>query len=138
MASGASIKYVSIGQYGMWGVSKSGQIYFRQGMTRSRPAGYKWKKIPGRLNQIEAGKYGQAYGLTKTGYMYVRTGVTQRRPWGQGWKRISTRKMWSHVSIGIGVVYSLDATKNLFRANPLAISRKYSCLFNVPEYFLGE
>ena len=126
MASGASIKYVSIGQYGMWGVSKSGVIYFRQGMSRRRPWGYKWKRISGRLNQIEAGKFGQVYGVTKNGYMYVRTGVTQRRPWGRSWKRIKSKRMWSHVSIGIGVIYGLDATKNIFRSNPLVISGKNS------------
>jgi hypothetical protein len=126
MAKGASVNYVSIGEYGMWGVSKSSQIFFRQGMSRSRPWGYKWKRVSGRLKQVEAGKFGQLYGLTKIGSMYVRTGITERRPWGRGWKRIASKKKWSHVSIGIGVVYALDTSKNLFRVNPLVISRKYS------------
>jgi hypothetical protein len=131
MASGASINYVSIGQYGMWGVSKSGVIYFRQGMSRRRPWGYKWKKISGRLTQIEAGKFGQVYGVNKNGYVYARTGVTQRRPWGRGWKRIKSKQMWSHVSIGVGVVYGLDATKNLLRSNPIVVSGKNSSPSNM-------
>ena len=128
--SGASIRYVSIGQYGMWGVNKAGKIYFRQGMSRSRPWGYKWKYVPGRLTQIEAGKFGQLYGVNKFGQMYARTGITEKKPWGKGWKRISSTKRWSHVSIGIGVVYTLDSSRNLLRANPLVISgKKLSLVF---------
>lgn len=123
---GAAVRYVSIGEYGMWGVNKNGQIFFRQGMTRFRPWGYKWRRVPGILTQIEAGRYGQLYGVNRLGQMYVRTGITERIPWGRGWKRIAAKKLWNHVSLGIGVVYGLDTTKTIFRSNPLVISGKFS------------
>lgn len=125
-AGGASFKYISVGEYGMWGVSKSDYVYFRQGMSRNRPWGYRWKKVSGRLRQIEAGKFGQLYGVTETSQMYVRTGITEKKPWGKGWKRIARTSAWKHVSIGIGVVYALDSSMNLLKSNPIVVSGKCS------------
>ena len=33
------LKYVSIGQFGPWGVNRGDYIYFRYGMSRARPQG---------------------------------------------------------------------------------------------------
>ena len=34
-----SLKYISVGQFGAWGVTNQNAIYFRYGITRSKPQG---------------------------------------------------------------------------------------------------
>ena len=121
--------YVSIGDYGYWALNPAGQIYFREGVTRSRPQGYKWRKVPGNLAQISAGQHGQVYGVNKQGKMFVRLGVTENRPYGRTWKYLLSVKLWSQVSIGIGKIYSLDTARVVHRANPLVVGGKFRMFY---------
>ena len=124
------LKYISCGDYGHWGVNKADKIYFRLGVSRSRPGGVKWKHISGRLAQIEAGQYGLVVGVNKQQQMYVRTGVSEHRPWGTGWRKVKGMNQWSHVTIGKGILFALNARKTLYRSSLQAVSGKsiYFCI----------
>ena len=93
-------------------------IYFREGVSRSNPAGLKWRRVPGKLTQLEAGQYGQVWGVNKRGWVYVRKGVTEQVPWGRGWKRVKTKKSWRHITIGIGTVYGVAKHGKVYRTIP--------------------
>jgi hypothetical protein len=112
------LKYISCGEYGHWGVNKANLIYFREGVSRSNPVGTKWRRIPGKLTQLEAGQYGQVWGVNKRGWVYVRTGVTEQVPWGRGWKRVKTKKAWSRITIGVGTVYGVAKHGQVYRTIP--------------------
>ena len=90
-------------------------IYFREGVSRSNPVGSKWRRIPGKLKQLEAGQYGQVWGVNRVGHIYVRTGVSQQTPWGRGWKRVKTAKAWRRVTIGIGAVFGIATNGKVYR-----------------------
>ena len=120
------LKYISCGEYGNWGVNKQNKIYFRMGVSRSKPGGIKWKYIPGRLTQIEAGQYGQVVGVNTRKQLYVRTGVTQHRPWGIRWRKVKGMNLWSHVTVGKGVLFALNARQTLYRSTLQAAGGKLS------------
>lgn len=123
------LKYISCGDYGQWGVNKAGQIFFRVGYSRVNPLGWSWKRLPGRLTQIEAGKYGQVWGVNSAGLLFVRTGVSNQRPWGKGWKRVKTRKIYRHVSIGVGAVFGVSRRGIVYRTTPATAGKVYFVLF---------
>ena len=43
-----SLKHVSAGESGVWGVNSSNHILYRYGVTPSNPAGTLWKTVPGK------------------------------------------------------------------------------------------
>ncbi len=122
------LKYISCGDYGHWGVNKKNIIWFRQGVTRNRPQGLRWKRVPGRLVQVEAGQFGQVVGVNKKGQMYMRTGITEQRPFGSGWKKVAGVKLFTHASIGRGVVFGIDSFKNVYRGSVAAVGGKNTCV----------
>ena len=128
------LKYISCGDYGHWGVNKYNKIYFRMAVTRSRPGGIRWKYIPGRLSQIEAGQYGQVVGVNTRKQLYVRTGVTERRPWGTRWKKVKGMNLWSHVTVGKGVLLALNARHTLYRSTLQAAGGKLLLLNEISLY----
>ena len=121
------LKYISCGEYGQWGVNQGDLIYFRVGFSRSNPLGWSWKRVPGKLSQIEAGKYGQVYGVSSAGQLYVRTGVSEPKPWGKSWKRIKTKKLYKHVTIGIGAVFGVSRKRIVYRTTPATAGKIHIC-----------
>jgi hypothetical protein len=99
-------------------VNKANNIYFRQGVSRGNPVGLKWRRVAGKLRQIEAGKFGQVWGVNPSGRVYVRTGISAARPWGAGWKYVKTRKSWRHITIGIGAVFGVATNGRVYRTAP--------------------
>lgn len=118
------LKYISCGDYGHWGVGPYNKIWFRQGVSRLRPQGFRWKRVAGRLTQVDSGQYGQVVGVNKKGQMYVRTGITEQRPFGRRWKKVSGVKLFTHASVGRGVVFGVDSFKNVYRGTIAAVGGK--------------
>lgn len=99
-----SLKYISCGAYGYWGVAQNNEIYFTALMSG---ANTKWSKIDGSLTQIEAGPNGQVWGVNVNKELYTRIGVSRSSPSGFKWKKIGSRSFIS-VTIGLNKLYAID------------------------------
>ena len=99
-----SLKYISCGAYGYWGVTQSNDIYFTAVVNG---ASTKWTKIDGSLTQIEAGPKGEVWGVNVNQELYTRIGVSQSSPSGFKWKKIGTRS-FSSVTVGVDKLYAID------------------------------
>lgn len=69
--------------------------------------GTKWKRIPGKLVQIESGPDGAVFGINADGMVFTRDGVTRRTPVGGSWKRVG-RTPLAGISVGLGILYGVD------------------------------
>ena len=75
--------------------------------------GSKWRWIPGRLKQIEAGPNGMVVGTNNADYIYFRTSTSRRNPTGRHWVRIGGRL--NHVSIGCRGMYGVNKKGLIWR-----------------------
>ena len=58
------MKHISNGEFGVYGVNPSDEIWYRKGITNTNPIGTNWEKIDGLLKQLSIGKYG-LWGINK-------------------------------------------------------------------------
>ena len=70
------LKQISVGEYGVWGVNSSGQICFRNGVTKINPAGSEWTLISGALDQISVGPYG-VWGTDSSNQIWFRNRIVE-------------------------------------------------------------
>ena len=99
-----SLKYISCGAYGYWGVSQSNEVYFTAAVSGATT---QWTKIDGSLTQIEAGPKGEVWAVNGNKELYTRIGVSQSSPSGFKWKKVGTRS-FSSVTIGLDKLYAVD------------------------------
>ena len=105
-----SLKYISCGAYGYWGVTQSNDIYFTAVVNG---ASTKWTKIDGSLTQIEAGPKGEVWGVNVNKELYTRIGVSQSLPSGVIWKKVGS-KSYASVTIGLDKLYAVDVGYTVF------------------------
>ena len=53
-----SLKQISSGFLGIWGVNSEDEILYRSGITPKNIQGENWNKIEGSLKHISSGEYG--------------------------------------------------------------------------------
>ena len=74
--------------------------------------GKRWKRISGRLKQIDSGKWGIVWGVSVSHTIYCRTGITWRKPRGTGWRRVKGRL--KYVSLGGYGCWGVNRLNNIF------------------------
>ncbi|XP_014679571.1 PREDICTED: tectonin beta-propeller repeat-containing protein-like, partial [Priapulus caudatus] len=73
-----SLKFVSTGPAGVWGVNGNDMIYYRVGTNNGQVGeGSSWQLVEGRLAQISSGN-GYVWGVNSVNDIYVRLGITLR------------------------------------------------------------
>ena len=85
---GGALKHVTVGEAGVWGVNGNEDIYFRDGVTLSNPKGSSWRKIAGKLIQVDSGPFGIVCGVNRHHYIYCRKGISLNTPQGTDWVRV--------------------------------------------------
>lgn len=85
---GGKLMHVSSGESGVWGVSRNRYIYIRKGINLKRKTGRSWKRVGGRLSQIDSGPFGRVCGVTPSGSIYCRLGISRKRRYGTRWIRV--------------------------------------------------
>ena len=117
------LKHVSSGQAGVWGVSVSGYVYYRVGVAAKRPKGRSWKRVSGRLKQIDSGPRGLVCGVNKYNNIYCRTKISSRYRYGRSWIRIPGKL--KYISCGDYGYWGVNKANNIYfrqgvsRSNPL-------------------
>ena len=119
-----SLKYISCGAFGCWGVSQSNEIYFTAAVSGPTT---QWTKIDGSLTQIEAGPKGEVWGVNANKELYTRIGVSQTSPSGLTWKKVGT-KSYASVTIGMGKLYTIDVAYTVYMGSLVRqISQGWCC-----------
>ena len=90
-------------------------------------SGKRWRYIPGRLSQIEAGPSGVVWGVSKAGYIYYREGVGRRRPIGTRWARVAGRLRY--VAAGCIGVFGVSRSGKIWRYR--GMSCHYICYVTI-------
>jgi hypothetical protein len=55
----------------------------------------------------------------------TRLGITQKLPFGKSWKQVKGLTVFSHSTIGRGVVFGIDSLKNIYRGSLTAVGGKH-------------
>ena len=96
-----TLKHVTTGPAGVWGVNKNNDIYYRNGLESNKHCvGTSWRKIDGKLKQIDSGPYGIVYGVNAHDQIFCRTGISSSTPYGTGWKQVTSHGRLKYVSCG--------------------------------------
>ena len=66
-----SLKQISIGYSGIWGVNSNDEIYYRSGIIQDKKEGDIWHNIDGRLKHISSGEFG-VWGVNSLDSIYYR------------------------------------------------------------------
>ena len=74
-----SLKQISIGYSGIWGVNSNDEIYYRSGIFQDKKEGDIWHNISGRLKHISSGEYG-VWGVNSSDSIYYREGISNLIP----------------------------------------------------------
>ena len=104
--------HVSSGESGVWGVNRGNYIYFRRGVTERRKSGSSWRRIGGRLKQIDSGPFGIVCGVNQGDQIYCRRGITPRRRAGQNWINVPGRLIY--ISCGLYGHWGVNKAWNIY------------------------
>ena len=96
-----SLKHVSAGEAGIWGVDRYDDVFYRNGVTKRNPSGKSWQNIPGKLKQIDSGPSGIVYGVNVNDQIFCRTGIDSSTPFGTAWKQVTSYGKLKYVSCGV-------------------------------------
>ena len=119
------LKHISSGQAGVWGVSGSGYVYYRMAVTAKKPKGRYWKRVSGRLTQIDSGPSGTVCGVNKHNNIYCRTQVTSRYRRGRRWVRVPGKL--KYITCGEYGYWGVNKANNIYfrqgvsRGNPVGL-----------------
>lgn len=102
------LKQISVGDFGIWGVNSSNEIWFRNGISKENSIGTDWNRIDGLLKQIAVGCYG-VWGVNSYDEIWFRNGISKLKPMGDSWNRIDgLLKFISNGPCGVWGVNSYD------------------------------
>ncbi|XP_035694513.1 uncharacterized protein LOC118428529, partial [Branchiostoma floridae] len=110
-----SLKFVSVGGCGVWGVNKDDDVYYRIGtyLGENHP-GTEWLKVDGKLKQISSG-YGIVWGVNANNNVYVREGFNGGRPQGSSWTQMDGLLTMVSVSSTTNQVWGVNVNYNVYR-----------------------
>lgn len=106
------LNHISSGRAGIWGVTRSYSIYYRQGANKRNRAGRRWIRISGRLKQIDSGPSGIVCGVTSSRTIYCRTSITRSSRTGRGWIRVPGRL--KYISCGDYGYWGVSSSNNIY------------------------
>ena len=64
------ISRVTVGESGVWGANREYNVFFREGITPSKPIGKKWSHQADKMVQIDAGSSGVVYAVNRFGFVF--------------------------------------------------------------------
>jgi hypothetical protein len=82
-----SLKQISSGFLGIWGINSKDEILYRTGISPKNNQGENWHKTEGSLKHISSGEYG-VWGVNLSDLIYYRAGITDLIPYGTNWIQI--------------------------------------------------
>ncbi|XP_025104985.1 lectin L6-like isoform X1 [Pomacea canaliculata] len=83
-----SLKHVSIGRAGVWGVNADDLIYYREGTYQAPNAtGTKWTLVPGHLKQLDVGR-DIVVGVNSKNEILYRKDISDENPTGSDWVQL--------------------------------------------------
>lgn len=107
-----SLIHVSSGKSGVWGVNYGNYIYFRQGISKRSKSGSSWRRIGGRLKQIDSGPFGIVCGVNSGNNIYCRRGISSRRRYGVNWIRVPGKL--TYISCGQYGHWGVNKGRNIY------------------------
>ena len=107
-------------QYNSWAETQIGDKYYNKFSLRMRfifdEPGTRWKYVPGRLRQLQAGPGNALWGVNRKGYIFYRSGINRRRPYGRRWVHVNGRL--KHVTVGCRGVFGVSADGKIWSFRP--------------------
>lgn len=106
---GVNLVQLDVGSRIVWGLTESGNIYFRTGIEMYNPTGCEWRLVSGFLKDISVSPKGHVWGVTSFGGMVRRAEVSFLNPEGLYWHTVGPSSIkFSRVSAGCAGVWALD------------------------------
>ncbi|XP_078615857.1 perivitellin-2 31 kDa subunit-like isoform X2 [Branchiostoma floridae x Branchiostoma japonicum] len=109
-----SMKYVSVGSNGVWGVDHSNAIFYRSGTFENEASsGTDWVNVEGQLKQVASGH--AVWGIGTTNLIYTRLGTSASNPTGTAWEQIAGGLKQIDVSSTAYSVWGVNRHDHIYR-----------------------
>eukprot|EP00058_Branchiostoma_floridae_P010020 XP_002595508.1 hypothetical protein BRAFLDRAFT_69086 [Branchiostoma floridae] len=110
-----SLRYVSVGPAGVWGVNCNNDIWYREGTYGDeRAVGSRWRLVSGKLKQLTVG-YNVVWGVNARDEIWIRVGITSSNPTGTDWVLVPGSLSMIYVSPSTNKVWGCNAGRQIFR-----------------------
>ena len=116
------LKYVAVGDGAIIGSDRYDEVYYRTGISPSKPFGTTWRRMGGRAKQLSIGD-GKILGVQRDGRIVYRTGVSERNPYGDNWTTMPGRAKW--ISVGDGRIATIRDDDSIWFRSGVSESRPF-------------
>ena len=102
-----TLKSVSVGSYGVWGVDDSGAVHFARRPSNMNVFPLSWTVLKGpSMAKVDAGFGNHVWGVTKSGEVMQRIGVSHETPLGERWetKGLTARD----ITVGLEGIFAIN------------------------------
>lgn len=114
-----SPEYAANGTVPVWGVSVTGEVVYRHGVTPSRPEGEKWSLVPAECPMCYVCATVDSCGMwavSKDGRAHLRIGINKKNPQGRQWVNVDApNHPLMEIGAGAGIVWGLERGGGLYR-----------------------
>ena len=100
------LQSVSVGASGVWAVGKKSAVYVRLGIDARNPGGRQWKKVVGKLVQVDSGPLGSVCGVSVTDAIFCKIGsdpIRSKWTWIRGRLRVRQINIFNWLQRGVTV-----------------------------------
>lgn len=112
---GLKFSQIDVGLHSVWGVSPSGEVYYRSGITERNHVGVEWKLVAG-LTAIQVSvsdMNADVWALSSQGGVYRRSGVSDELPSGSSWDLV-TGAYLTYIDVGAAGVWGTSAAGDVY------------------------
>ena len=107
--------WVTSGGSGVWGISKTGQLFYRLGVAPLAPKGIDWEYVVSpSVYRVDSGPMGSLLALDYTGRLYLREGITASNSKGTRWNPVGSG--YKHLSVGSYGYWAVSDRNEVFFA----------------------
>ena len=123
---GQSLKSVSVGSYGIWGVDDFGIVHFAMRPSNLEVFPLSWRVISSPfLKMIDAGFSKNVWGIGNNGQVVIRDGVSHDTPFGTKWVP-QTGVVLSDVTSGFRGLFGISNARNVLKSDGIYFCTFYS------------
>ena len=114
---GRSLKSVSVGSYGIWGVDDFGIVHFAMRPSNLEIFPLSWRVLSSPfLKKIDAGFDNNVWGIGNNGQVIIRDGVSHDTPFGTKWVT-QTGVALSEVTSGFRGIFGINNARNVVKSD---------------------
>ena len=118
----SGLKFVTVGDGKILGIDRYDEVFYRDGISSSRPFGTTWRRIGGHAVQLSVGD-GKIIIVDRSGGILYRRGINSQNPYGDNWDTLSGNAKW--ISVGDGRIASIRGDNSIWFRSGVTASQPF-------------